>query len=304
MISIEHSSLRCLGALLLAAWVVPGVCEAQSGGIEILAGETLYSKGTRVSLAHLYERRTKLYSGSNEINNPTDLEATKQRVFLGYAYSPTARFDIGALLPFVDPRVDFTSGGTRMRSGESGVGDMSLYGKYRLYTFDALRNSRNLSVIGGVETPTGHTGTELPQPGSGSWDPFAGLAFTESRDRWRFDGQLVYKLNTEGANEIKESDEWSAGVSAAYRYLHRPYPGASNSAKLGLRWENKGKAYRNGTSINNSGSERLMLRPALGFHPHPSIDISLSVELPLYQYYRGEQLGYDFRTFIALGYRF
>ncbi|MFT7667806.1 MAG: hypothetical protein ACI8X5_000490 [Planctomycetota bacterium] len=285
---------------LIACLALTVSANAQGGGIEILAGETLFSRGTRVSIAHLYEQKTNLYSGSKQIDNPKDLEASRQRVILGYNFGVTARFDVGALLPFVDPEVQSNDG----TMGESGVGDASIYGKYRLYTRDASQNSLNVSVLAGVETPTGQTGSEVPQAGTGSWDPFLGLAVTDSRGRFRFDGHMVYKLNTEGSLDISKGDEWSIGLSAAYRYLHRPYPGPSHSAKLGILWQGQTQAARAGNTLPNSGTERLLLRPALGFHPIPAIDISLNVDIPLYQHYDGQQLGFDFRTFFALGYRF
>lgn len=274
---------------------------AQSGGIEIFAGETIFAKGTRLSVAYLYDQRTDLYAGSNEVADPQRREFQRQRLVLGYNYGLNSRVTVGALLPLVDPEQETLATGT---TGDAGFGDLALFGKYRIYTRDRMRNSFNLSAIGGLELPTGHTGSVGPQPGSGSWDPFVALAATNSVDRFRYDAQVIYKWNTEGTLDYDGSDEWGVSVSAAYRYLHRPYPGASNSAKLGLTWQEETNASRAGLGVRNSGSERLFLSPALGFHPDPAIDISFKVDIPRYQHYEGEQLGYDFRAFLAFGYRF
>lgn len=277
---------------------------AQSGGIEIFSGETIFYDGTRVSLSHLYDQQSDLYQGSGRVDNPNNQESSRQRVVLGYTYGVSARFTVGALLPFVDPQFSEEIGGTRIDSGTSGIGDTSLFGKYRLYTHDRPMNSRNLSVIAGVETPTGRTGLDGPQPGSGSWDPFLALAFTESIARWRLDAVALYKWNTEGTGGIDEGEEFSMSASVGYRYLHRPYPGVSNSAKLGLLYQGQETGTRNGTLVANSGSERLYLRPSLGFHPNPAIDITVAVDFPLSLDYDGTQLGDEFRTFVAFGYRF
>ena len=285
---------------------------AQDGGIEIFAGETLFAHGTRLSLAHIYRSRTDLYAGSSKTPDPLEREARDHRLVLGYNYGWTPRVTVGALVPLVSKENDLLVGGSEATTSARGLGDVALFGKYRLYTKDAYRTSFNVSTILGIETPTGATsetegGVTLPtpqQPGSGSWDPFLAVAATSSHGRWRFDGLLLYKLNTEGSRNYKDSDLFAAGLSAAYRYWHQPYPGPSHSARIGLIWREEGTARLGGTALPNSGASQLLLRPALGFHPIPAIDLSVSVDLPLYQHYDGQQLGLDFRTFIAFGYRF
>ena len=70
-------------------------------------------------------------------------------------------------------------------------------------------------------------------------------------------------------------------VAAAYRFLHRKYPGPSASARIGLQWRHDGRSELDGLSLSDSGSDELRLRPGLGWHPKPNIDISLSVDIPL-----------------------
>ena len=65
-----------------------------------------------------------------------------------------------------------------------GVGDIRLIGKYRFYREDSPLGSNQMSVIGGLELPTGDTtkrkdGVKLPpsrQLGSGGVDPFFAFA--------------------------------------------------------------------------------------------------------------------------------
>ena len=285
--------------LLLAA-TGTSVTHAQEGGIEIFAGETLFEQGTRLSISHIYKAKGSLYRGSSEVANPTDRESSEQRLVLGWNYGLRPRVTVGALLPVVDPE----SRSNTTTLGDSGIGDLAAFGKLRLYTSDSYRRSYNLSLVAGVETPTGRTGLVGPQPGSGSWDPFAAFAFTDSIRRWRFDAQVFYKWNTEGTDSYADSDVFSLGVTAAYRYLHRPYPGVSNNAKLGLLWKEEGRASSHGVADPDSGSHQLILRPGLGFHPIPAIDLSIRVDIPIYQHFEGEQLGLDYRTILAFGYRF
>ena len=80
------------------------------------------------------------------------------------------------------------------------MGDLALVLKKRVYNDVWHRGAWNVSVLGGVETPTGETGRRqdgirLPtrfQPGSGSWDPFVGGASTWEQGRFRFDTHMFW----------------------------------------------------------------------------------------------------------------
>ncbi len=277
---------------------------AQSGGIEIFSGETLFGQGTRISAAYLYDQGSQLYRGSDQVADPDQADRRRERLVLGYNYGLAPRITIGALLPLTSLHNSTGPAGSRVHSNNAGIGDTTIFGKFRLHTTDKPLTSSNLSFVCGVETPTGETGLSGPQPGSGSWDPFGAFAYTHSYSRWRFDSLALFKANTQGTGDLDAGDEWSFSTSAGYRYLHRPYPGASNSAKIGLLWQSQGYDTKNGARQVNSGSERLYLRPSLGFHPNPAIDLGIAVEIPLQMHYSGAQVADDYRLSLAWGYRF
>ena len=289
-------------ALLWAGAASPAL--AQSGGIEIFSGETLFDTGTRLSTAYLYDQGSRAYRGSDQVADPNHGDRQRDRLVLGYNYGWTPRFTVGALLQLVNLHRSAGPDASRVHSGNAGFGDTTVFGKFRLHTIDRPQISTNLSLIVGVETPTGETGLTGPQPGSGSWDPFAAFAFTHSIRRWRFDNVALFKANTEGTGDIDAGDEWSFQSSFAYRYWHEPYPGVSNAAKLGLLWQSQGHSSLNGERLDDTGSERLYLRPVLGFHPNPAIDCHVAVEIPIHQHYSGTQVGDDYRLTVAWGYRF
>ena len=304
----SHHPLRASLALL----ALTGLASAQSGGIEIFAGETLFAQGTRVSIAHLFEQRGTLYRGSEEIPDPQDRRYQEQRVVLGYNYGLRSDVTLAALVPFVGKELRQQTPGGIDSDAAYGLGDIALMGKWRFYRKDAPRTSTNFSLVGGVETPTGRTGVAsngqpLPaglQPGSGSWDPFLAVAGTYSYGRFRADAQVLGKWNTEGTTGYESGDDLVFSLSGAYRFWHEQYPGPSHSAKLGLLWRDKGSATQYGQHQPNSGYTELILRPGFTFHPSPGIDIVLAVDLPIDQNYEGVQLGLDFRSFAAIGIRF
>ena len=59
-----------------------------------------------------------------------------------------------------------------------------------------------------------------------------------------------------------------------------------------------------GALVAASGSDELIARFGLGFHPIPQMDLNVSVDVPISQDFNGVQLGQDIRVFFAFGMRF
>jgi len=285
---------------------------SQEGGIEVFAAETLFEQGFRISESHLYKRAGGLYSGSNRIGDPLGRLFEEHRAVTGIDYGLLPGLTLSALVPVVHKQQEQLNGGRSETLSSFGLGDIAFLGKYRIYKNDWKRSAFHFAIIGGLEVPTGATnarenGVRLApslQPGSGSWDPFAALSANLSLDRLRFDGLLFFKANTEGTQDFSDGDFFAAEVSAAYRFWHEKYPGPSASAKLGLQWRHHERAETRGQIVANSGAEETVLRAGLTFHPVPRMDLTLSVDVPVYRDFNGQQLGRDVRTFLALGIRF
>jgi hypothetical protein len=295
-------------ALSAAALLAGGTASAQEGGIEVFAAETLFDQGTRVSLSHIYKSKGTLFRGSDSISDPLDQTLAEHRLVAAIDHGLRPDLTVSALLPFVGKELESDAGDLR----SSGPGDVALLAKYRAYKRDWKRGAFHLSAIGGLELPTGRTsesknGARLPaplQPGLGAWNPFLGVATNLNLNRLRFDALALYKLNTEGTQDFEKGDFFSFEVDAAYRFLHTKYPGATASAKLGLQWRHEERAKQDGVTLANSGSNEFLLRSGLTWHPAPNMDISLVIDVPLYQDFHGQQLGMDYRTFLAIGLRF
>ena len=293
--------------LLLVTFPLSAV--AQDGGIEIFAGETLFKQGTRLSLTEIWRTDDGLRSGTSSIADALDQRFVEKRTVFGLNHGIARAWSLSLLAPFVDRTRESNLGDL----SSSGVGDFSLIVKHRFHRLDWYRSAWHSAWIVGVETPTGSTnerdgGVRLRpglQPGSGSWDPFVGVASTVSLDRWRFDAVAFYKENLEGSQDFEEGDRLTLTLSGKYRFLHEKYPGPSASATLGLKWSTTS---RNTSPIlleeTNSGGEVLVLKFGLGWHPRPDIDVGFSLDLPMYQDLNGQQLGLDSRVQLALGWRF
>lgn len=292
--------------LALVAW--EATASAQEGGIEVLSAPTLFEGGTRVSIAHVYRRRAGLVDGTDDVTDPLQRTREEHRLVLGLDHGVRPDVTLSALLPFAWNDLDGNAGDL----GGEGVGDIALLAKYRAYKRDWSKGAFHLTLIGGIETPTGDTseragGSRLPpdlQPGSGSWDPFAGIASNVNLERLRIDGRVFYKLNTEGTQDFQDGDFFSLEFDTAYRFYHPPYPGPTASARLGLQWRHEGRAELDGVKVGSSGRDEILLRSGLTWHPRPNLDVTLSFDLPLYEDVNGQQLGLDYRSILAIGYRF
>ncbi len=107
-----------------------------------------------------------------------------------------------------------------------GLGDATLYGQYRFSHDEAAQ--RHAAVLFGLKTPTGDTNVRDArglliegdhQPGSGSWDPLAGFAFTQQVGKWSFDLNGLYTFVNEGTQQTNRGDIVNYNAAVSYRLL-------------------------------------------------------------------------------------
>ena len=153
---------------------------------------------------------------------------------LGFAYGITNDFTVGLRLPYIhrdNIRAGHHShaGGTVTNEAEAhgdsqGIGDLSVIGKYRFLN-DPVKNHQ-AAVLVGLEMPTGTTSrrnlhgerfeTEH-QPGSGSWNPLVGLAYTKRMEKMSFDTNVLYKAARTGAQATDLGDQFFYNAALSYR---------------------------------------------------------------------------------------
>lgn len=297
-----------LFAPAMAGIVFATPCVAQSGGVETLTGEMLYTGGTRVSVNYFHRERSGLKTGSTTAADPLNRSATEDRITFGFDHGINSRFTLTALVPYVQKTSE--SGGVETDS--SGIGDVALLAKVLLAHDYWERSGWHVAMAAGVELPTGETGIQEGgallspgmQSGSGSWDPFVSLSANLELNRWRFDTIALYKNNNTGAQQYQAGDNFAFDLVGAYRFLHEQYPGPSANVKLGLLYRDQGEAQLAGTTITNSGSEMWLGRVALSWHPQPQWDLGLSVDVPISESYGGTQLAFDYQVSLTAGIRF
>jgi len=304
-----------MSQLLRIVVFAPMLCcpiAAQQGAIELFVGETLFKGGTRVSATFLHEEGGALLSGVGSVPNPSRLERSREVLVLGITHGLRRGTDLTLLAPFVRTDATFLSGVSSTETDQSEPGDISLTVRQRVHHELWERSAWATSILGGVQLPTGSDderqgGVLLPpalQAGSGSFDPFVGLASTLELDRVRIDGSLFYLRPTEGAQDYEGGGVFSASLTAGYRALMTRYPGPTVGVKGGLRYRHEGRARIDGASLGSSGREELSLQLGVTLHPSPGWDIVTTLEVPVYEDVNGSQLGVDYRLLLGVGWRF
>ena len=281
---------------------------SQEGALDVLDGETLYQDGWLVTAGYEFRLRRGLLDGSDRIGDPLHQREFTHVPVVSAHYGALNTLQVGAIVPYVSHVLETGAG----RLASNGVGDVTLYGKWRYYRWDDVGKAMNFSILAGLELPTGKDdvvdqGVFLPaemQPGSASWDPFIGTAVTHEPGRWRFNAMVLYKRVGEGTHDYKQGDEFFAEIAAGNRFWLEPYPGPFMRADVALRWRHEAADRQGGNSVSNTGGGLLTAAVNWAFRPRPTVDLQLSVELPLFEDVRGIQLKHQVAAFAAFGLRF
>ncbi len=206
-------------------------------------------------------------------------------------------------IPYLHKELRSTSGGSRIVRQDAGIGDITVLGKGRIYTRDYLGATSRLSLLGGLELPTGESGdadargklSRTLQLGSGSWDPIVGATYTWQSldDEW--DVNLTYQFNTT-ANKFEFGDVLKHTVAYQRRILPRRLPERGEYTQVNVVFEaNAIWAQKNrsgGSLVDNSGGYTLFLSPGLQVASKYAV-AEVSVQLPALQTLNGNQVETD-----------
>ena len=180
-------------ALFAAAGPAPGAPQTFNTALPVAQGEFVFRE------QFVLEK-----SGDDPSGAGRDRTAWSAVSVIGYGVN--ADLALFGVLPYVDKRLMETAGGARRDRSARGPGDVRLFGRYTVYKYNFRVGNFRVAPFAGIEAPTGdHAERDsfgrLPasvQPGSGSWDPFAGIVATYQVLDFQIDAQASYQANTEG----------------------------------------------------------------------------------------------------------
>ena len=243
------------------------------------------------------------------------------RLSLGAAYGVSKNLTLGITLPYVSRKNireahHGTDGGpieVESLGDSEGLGDGSLYGLYRWHERGDGR--QHSALVFGVKMPTGKSDVHSPegellelelQPGSDSWDPFAGLAFTWLQNRSSIDASFVYRLSTEGAQNTTLGDVFAYNAAYSFRVSPAPDHGHAHGGdqphshtafdlmlELNGEWRDRDEVA--GTSKSNTGGNLIFLSPGLRYKFAGDWVASLSVGVPVVKDLNGFQTEPEYR---------
>ncbi len=226
-----------------------------------------------------------------------------------YQIMPDATLAVA--VPYVEKRLKVTSGGTTSVRSTSGLGDVRVTGKYRFWHKDVPFGVTQAAVFGGLEVPTGsdserdNVGALLPislQLGSGSVDPFFGVALGRTGRTHSLEGGAQYQVNTKG-------EEFELGDTVRYdlTYQYQIFPPQIENSQLNLTVELNGKHVEKhelaGRKVENSGGDTIFVAPGLQFLIN-TVVVEGSVQLPIVQELNGTQPETDYTVLVGLRYLF
>jgi hypothetical protein len=261
------------------------------------------------------ERLEELGAISEEVHS-TD---TLLNLSANIAYGLTDNLSVGLSLPYVD-RQNISEaenagagvGEAELAGDSSGIGDISLFGQYRFYS----SNSMDIAFIAGVKMPTGDTDEkELEgklfeaeqQPGSGSWDPFAGISFNQSWNRIGISSNLLYTFVTEGTQNTDLGNIFNYNIAVSYRaYLpeeeheHHNHEHESKivdyiDVVLELNGDYREQVEINDVEDSNTGGNTLYLSPGVRIGLGQTWSIYTSLGIPIVNDLGGIQSEPDYR---------
>jgi hypothetical protein len=310
------ASTALLSTPALADHAGPGGGSATAGPISTISASTLEKGKWAVGLRSLFAKPHHLSDAELLARADEGIEAHDTdyilNSYLGVAAGLTDDLSLSAELPFVRRHHiregDAEEGQVVNRGTSVGIGDLALLLKYRAVHVE----NWSVALIGGVKAPTGATrkhdlqGERFEtehQPGTGSWDPIAGIAISHGLGANAIDASIIYQIGTRGAQLTELGDRAQAGVAFSHRFTHADHGHDDDAEMHGLEehhhhdhnsfdgvleilgdWE--GRENVAGAIDRYSGGRTIWLSPGARFTSAAGWSLASSFGVPVVQHIR------------------
>ena len=229
------------------------------------------------------------------------------------AYGINHKLSVFGVLPYQNIELDLDMAGQRIERQNSGVGDLSVFGRYIFHQHNQPGETFRLAAFAGLKAPTGdekasdNIGSLPPAAltGSGSWDVFAGLVLTRQTLDYQFDGQLSYRVNNE-ANNFEAGNLFRLDGSLQYRMWPRSLESGVPAFLYGvleINLVNQAKNKAGGLNDDNSGGTRVFISPGIQYVTRRWI-AETALQIPVTQNLHGDALENDYIFRVGMRFNF
>ncbi len=314
--------------------------------ITTMGGQTLAKNQHVLSLAYQYLDLDEL-SDDTLLGSEEELHSVKDfsQASIGYSFGITDRLTLSAVLPYVsrdgfreaehghdeefgesehedeaeEEHHDGDESEEEIASSDlSGWGDLSLLGRYSL-TGDNTKHQ--YALLAGVKIPTGSTSEKLGdgeraevehQPGSSSWDPLLGLAYSNQlNSQWSFSSNVLYQLTSEGKRDTEIGDSLLYNAAFILDPADHSHHGGAPTDHVDQNWQyvvELNGEWRGETEVDdvedaNTGGNVIFASAGLRWS-YGLWGIHLSVATPILEDLNGVQSEPDWRMSTGISYSF
>lgn len=306
--------------------------------------DTINGRGLRI--AQRYTSLESVYDGSRELANPGASE-TYYTTEIGGFWSPRPWLTLIGVLPVRVTRVDGHlehQGGHQhhdeaeqeghehegehhaedldpaarevedQRGGDSGLGDISLLARARVFQHHTLATTTTVALMAGVKMPSGSTrgradnGEHLDahlQLGSGATDGLFGVSMSHARGRWSVIANMLGAVKGQGeagAHDYDYGDSINYDLTGRFRISPATLGAAAQQwfVSCGLSGEVRGQETEAGSRINDTGGHVLFVQPGLQLNLGGRWTLEFWTQVPIHHDLSGTQLGDDLKVSAAI----
>ncbi len=221
------------------------------------------------------------------------LKVDRHILLLAFSYTPSPRLQLETEIPI--SMIKYKEGPISA-SGE-GVGNLTVFGKYRFFRQVEAWGDRQSAVRFGLELPTGMTGVPGEQqliappfvrqqlsPINGGLSLHIDLNYSQAKGRFIFGGNIEGVLRSE-RDGFRMGNELRLNTDLEYVLFPRKYdrPGREVFAILESNFIRRGTGRITGAPAPGSRSTEYYLAPGVQYAVHPRFVIEASFQLPVYR---------------------
>jgi hypothetical protein len=273
------------------------------------------SKGNLlVGLTYQFNEISKLYSGSDQLDNRSTYRNTQSTLF-EFNYGITDRLTLSGTATFVRKLREsgLQNPNTEEELTTNGLGDGLFMLKYVLHE-NTFWEQYELSLGGGVKVPFGQSDLTIDglplnadmQPGTGAWDgviwSYVSKTFVPTTNLnlfWYNSYRLTGENDRFGANDTYEFGNELVSTLGVSNKLAGNF-----SYIMMIRYRSTSSDQRNSNSLPNTGGKWVNLKPAVAYGLSDRISLQVSGQLPVYQHLNGVQPTTAFTLSGSVYYRF